>query len=289
MVESRKCGVYIVRFVETEGSSSLSNLMVVDSMNLAFRWKHMGKLDYEYDYIRTIESLAKSYNCGKVIITADLKGSSYRKNLLPTYKDNRKERYANQTEAEKRDSELFFKEYEKTVASLAKKFLVLRYEGVEADDLAAWITQHSEAENIWLISSDRDWDLLVNSKTSRFSYTTRKETSLLNWEEHYDFTPEEYISIKCLTGDTGDNVPGIPGVGPKRAVELVRAYGSALDIHDACPIDSKYKYIKSLNENCGLILINYELMDIVTFHEDAIGKENLDRLRNSYMEYMDEN
>ena len=41
-------------------------------------------------------------------------------------------------------------------------------------------------------------------------------------------TPEEYISMKCLTGDKGDNVAGIPGIGPKRAVSLIRDYGRCM-------------------------------------------------------------
>ena len=52
---------------------------------------------------------------------------------------------------------------------------------------------------------------------SRFSTVTRKETTVDNWDEHYDFPMEDYI-YKCLVGDKGDNVPGVQGVGPKRAV-----------------------------------------------------------------------
>jgi 5'-3' exonuclease len=266
----------------------VENLMVVDAINLAFRWKHMGKFDFEYDYMRTVESLAKSYNCGKVIIASDFKGSSYRKNIYPEYKSNRKDRFADQSEKEKQEIEQFFAEIEKTLASLAKKYLVLRYHGVEADDIAAWITKHAEVENIWLISSDRDWDLLVNEKVSRFSYVTRKETTLLNWEEHYDFSPEQYISVKCLMGDSGDNVQGIPGIGPKKAKQLIDEYGDAINIYNSCPIDSKYKHIQSLNEHSERILLNYELMDLVSFHEDAIGEDNLVKLEESFLEYMNE-
>ena len=57
--------------------------------------------------------------------------------------------------------------------------------------------------------------------------------------------PEQYISLKCLTGDKGDNVPGIPGIGPKRAVQLIRDYGDAMDIYNATPIESRYKYIQA--------------------------------------------
>ena len=130
-------------------------------------------------------------------------------------------------------------------------------------------------EYIWLISSDRDWDLLIQKNVGRFSYVTRKEVTLDNWSEHYECSPEEYISLKCLTGDKGDNVPGIPGIGPKRAVQLIQQYGDAMTIYDATPIDSRYKFIQSLNENAEQILENYELMDLMTYCDDAIGADNI--------------
>ena len=46
---------------------------------------------------------------------------------------------------------------------------------------------------------------------------------------------QKNISLKCLTGDKGDNV-GIPGIGPKRALGLIREYGDAISIYDSCPI-----------------------------------------------------
>jgi len=97
-----------------------------------------------------------------------------------------------------------------------------------------------------------------------------------NWKEHYEVKPEEYISLKCLTGDKGDNVPGIPGIGPKRAVQLIEQYGTAFDIYNVCPIESRYKYIQSLNENAEQLLVNYELMDLMTFCDDAIGQDNIE-------------
>jgi DNA polymerase-1 len=132
-----------------------------------------------------------------------------------------------------------------------------------------------------LISSDRDWDLLIQENVGRFSYVTRKEVTLENWNEHYEVTPEEYISLKCLTGDKGDNVPGIPGIGPKRAVGLIKEYGDALSIYDATPIESRYKYIQALNENSEQILKNYELMDLITYCDDAIGAENISVIRST--------
>ena len=258
--------------------SDTKTTLIVDALNLAFRWKHQGRTDFRYDYQKTVQSLASSYGCNEVIIAADWGSSSYRKELYPDYKQNRKEKFAEQSEEEKIAFEEFFEEFEATLEILAEDYILLRYKGVEADDVAAHLVKHKNAydlENIWLVSSDRDWDLLIQDTVSRFSYVTRKEVTLENWSEHYDVKLEEYISLKCLTGDKGDNVPGIPGIGPKRAQQLIEQYGNAFSIYEATPINSKYKYIQTLNENADQILTNYELMDLVTFCDDAIGKANI--------------
>lgn len=256
-----------------------NSTLVVDALNLAFRWKHQGRSDFRYEYQSTVKSLAKSYDCRNIIITADWGSSTYRKGLSPDYKQNRKDKFAEQSEAERIAFEEFFEEFEAALDVLEEDYPVLRYRGVEADDLAAHLVKHKDKydlEYIWLISSDRDWDLLIQEKVGRFSYVTRKEVRLDNWREHYDIRPEEYISQKCLTGDKGDNVAGIPGIGPKRAVQLIRDYGTAWDIYEAVPIDSKYKYIQALNENAEQLLLNYELMDLMTFCDDAIGQDNIE-------------
>ena len=258
----------------------IGNLLIVDGLNVAFRWKHQNILDFKYDYIRTIESLAKSYKAGTIIVCAD-GGSSYRKEIFPEYKANRKERFADQTEQEAKEFEMFMAEFQDTLTLLKEKYPVFHFRGVEADDIAAYITQSIDYDECWLISSDKDWDLLISDKVSRFSTVTRKETTVHNWDEHYDFEIEDYITFKCLTGDKGDNVPGVPGVGPKRAVQLMEQYGTVFDIYDACPIDGRYKYIQAVNENAEQLLMNVELMDLVTYCEDAIGEENKEVINNT--------
>lgn len=254
------------------------NMMIVDAMNLAFRWKHAGQFNFADDYLATTKSLATSYDAGTIIIAADWGGSTYRKEIYPEYKANRKELIANQTPEEKEQARLFFDEYERTLEKLdtAKDINVLRYQGVEADDIAAYVVSrlHDYGFNqAWLISSDRDWDLLVGTHVSRFSYVTRKESTLDTWD--YPVAPSNYLSYKVLIGDKGDNIPGIPGVGPKRAASLIDQYGDALDIYDACPLPGKAKYIQAVNENKEQILVNYELMDLQSFCQEAIGHENV--------------
>jgi 5'-3' exonuclease len=257
-----------------------NQLMVVDSLNLAFRYKHAKAVDFADSYMATVDSLRKSYKCDKVVIAGDMGSSSYRKAIYPLYKQNRKDKYADQTEQEKAEFEEFFAEVQRILEIYEEdaKYPVFRFPGVEADDIAAYIVLKRKKFSIpfiWLMSSDKDWDLLINDYVSRFSYVTRKEVTSENWNEHYDFSLEEYISIKCLTGDSGDNVPGVPGIGPKKAIQLVQEYGSTFGIIDALPITSRYKYIASLNEfGADNLLLNYKLMDLITFSEEAIGVEN---------------
>jgi len=266
---------------EERTKGSKGKTIVIDALNLAFRWKHQNRTDFRDEYVQTVKSLAQSYNCGNIIITADWGSSSYRKAILPEYKQNRKDKYSTQTEEEKKAFADFFDEYEGTLELLAESYTVLRYQGVEADDLAAHLVKEKDKyglDEIWLVSSDRDWDLLIQEGVSRFSYVTRKEVTIYNWSEHYNVTPEEYISFKCLTGDKGDNVPGITGIGPKRAEQLIGQYGDAMTIYDNVPIAGHYKYITELNQNAEVLLKNYELMDLVTYCDDAIGKDNVSEI-----------
>jgi 5'-3' exonuclease len=274
-----------------QASATNNTLLVVDALNLAFRYKHSGATDFATDYIRTVDSLKKSYKASHVIIACDQGSSSYRKALSPEYKQNRKDKQEQQTDAERAAFELFFEDFLATIATIetTTSYPVLKFQGVEADDIAAYIVSQKSSlstDDIWLISSDRDWDLLVGPGVSRFSYVTRKEVTVDNWNDHYDFNPEDYISIKCLTGDTGDNVAGVPGIGPKRAVALVNEYGSTYDIIASIPIAGKYKYIQELNKCRDTLMLNYQLMDLVTHCREAIGAENLQTIDETLQLYL---
>ena len=274
----------MIKSFKQMNEASAGSLMINDSLNLAFRYKHAKAVDFADDYMNTVKSLKKSYHCDKLIIAGDMGSSSYRKALYPEYKQNRKDKYADQTESEKAEFEVFFAEVQSILERYDNEgdFPVLRFPGVEADDIAAYIVskrKYFKLAQIWLISSDRDWNLLVDEGVSQFSYVTRKEFTVDNWDEHYEFSRDDYISIKCLMGDSGDNVPGVPGVGPKKAASLVEQYGSTYDIIAALPIFSKYKYIDNLNKfGAEALMLNYQLMDLVTFCEDAIGIENCKKI-----------
>lgn len=268
------------------------HVLVIDALNLAFRWKHSGDTDFLDSYRRTVDSLRKSYKCGKVVIACDSGSSSYRKNILPTYKQNRKDKFETQTPEEKEAFEKFFTEFNRVIKKYEEeeRYPVLRFDRCEADDIAAYIVKnrkHWDIQKIVLASSDKDWDLLITPDVMRFSYVTRKEVTWENWNEHYDYDQEHHISIKCLTGDSGDNVPGVQGIGPKKALSVIQAYGSVLEIAASLPVNSKYKYIANLNIfGCDSLVKNYQLMDLLEFCSDALGPDNCDAINNKLKVYI---
>jgi 5'-3' exonuclease len=278
-----------VNILELEDAVSYSepdNLMLVDCLNLAFRFKNNGRKNFASDYIRTVTSLAKSYNAKRVILLTDYKHSSFRKEILPTYKVGRADKRADQTEEEREEFLEFLEELDRALSLLKDSYIVIKFKNVEADDLAAYLVRHLSPHynKTWLISTDKDWDLLLNDKVSRFSYVTRKEYTLDNfYEEHGCDTPQEFVSLKVLQGDSKDSVEGIKGVGVKRAYNLIREYGDAIGLYEALPLDGKSKVVQNINASADLILRNYELLDLVDFCESAIAHpdpENLTKLNN---------
>lgn len=266
-----------MKFMDTSEASSETwcNTLLVDSLNLGFRFKHSNATVFAEKYVDTVRSFAKSYECNRVIITGDW-GSAYRKKVLPSYKANREELRAKQTKEEAQEFIEFLNEYNRALDLLKCSYPVLKFKGVEADDIIAYICSKREEKNlgdIWIISSDGDLDQLLNENVSRFAFSSRKEFTKENWHEHHSYNLEDHLNIKCLMGDKGDNVPGVVGIGPKRAESIIKDYGSVYDIHAQLPIKSNYKYMQALNEFGDKLLTNVELMDLPEYCIEAIGKD----------------
>jgi 5'-3' exonuclease len=263
-----------------EATTDKNNILIVDGFNLAFRYKHANKRNFAAEYVSTVLSFAQSYGAKKIVVLSD-GGSYYREGIYPNYKGSRKALKASQTTEDKEAFALFMEDWHVAFQLCNTIGTTIQYMGVEADDIAAYLTLtdtiRNNFEHIWLLSTDKDWDLLISDKASRFSYRTRKEVTLENWQEHYGYLPEDHISVKVLQGDKGDDVPGVPGIGEKRAATLIKQYGSAYDILSQLPIKDNKVYIQNLNKFGDQIMLNYELMDLETYCEEAIGK-NVDDL-----------
>lgn len=267
-------------------SEKRNNLLVVDSLNLAFRYKWKNENSYAGSYVSTVESLANSYKADKIVILGDW-GSEWRKSFYPDYKANREVLREKQTEKEAEDFKLFLEELNNAYLLLKNNgYPILRVRGVEADDIAAYIVaEHSHKfEHTWLISSDKDWNLLVSDNVSQFSYVNRKETTLDTWTHNCRI--EQYIDLKILQGDSGDNISKPDGLGPKRAEGLLELYDSVFDMD--FPLESNLKYIQNLNEFAkgGGIERNFKLMSLLDFYKDAIGDDILE-IESTLGDYLD--
>ena len=106
--------------------------------------------------------------------------------------------------------------------------------GYEADDILGTIARRAEAEGmiVRIISGDRDLLQLATDKTMvRIPKTKRTGTEIEDYlaadvKERYKVTPEEFIDVKALMGDSSDNIPGVPGIGEKTATSLIVEYHS---------------------------------------------------------------
>ena len=148
-----------------------------------------------------------------------------------------------------------------------------RYElaGWEADDLIGAISQKCEAEG-WdcvVVTGDKDSLQLVSDKThvrhvkSRLGQTETTDYTPEAFREEYGFEPPLMVDLKALMGDASDNIPGVPGVGEKTALELVRRFGAVRDIYsglDALDIRDSVK--KKLREGREKAEMSYLLATI---------------------------
>lgn len=305
------------------------NLLIVDVLNLSFRFKHeryklsnlsmpeWATLDdvielareeledsfFGKEFAETVQSIGRSYKARDILLVADLSGSSFRKALYPEYKGDREAKYANDPLDVKAASKIFMEHYSKLLDYLADSewanMKLVVHKGIEADDIAAYIAEnHSDKyEHTWLCTSDEDWDLLLNDRVSRFNWMTKntwknasktgprpKEVRLDNWSEHYLYEPSQHLAVKVLVGGE-DNIQGVAGIGPKRAIDLVTKYGSIDSILAALPLNGTAQYIKSLNASAGYLVLAKKLMDLRGMNKEIIPQELAQRIDN-LMQYV---
>jgi DNA polymerase-1 len=91
---------------------------------------------------------------------------------------------------------------------------------VEADDTIGYLaTKFQENNDVVIMSSDQDFLQLVNDKITIYSPTKKKFYDSAKILEEYKVTPQNYLQMKILLGDSSDNVPGVPKLGPKKLIK----------------------------------------------------------------------
>ena len=204
--------------------------------------------------IKLLKELAPT----QIVIAFDKSRTTFRMALYPEYKGTR----------DKTPEELIAQIplLKELAAALGIPFLEM--DDYEADDIIGTLaTQAAEqgAETV-VVTGDRDAlqlirpDLTVLLTKKGISDTRRYDTAA--FEEEYGFAPIRLIDMKGLMGDSSDNIPGVPGVGPKTATKLLLAYGTIENVLDHAAEVSGKKLSTSLVEYRDQALLSKQLATI---------------------------
>lgn len=144
--------------------------------------------------------------------------------------------------------------------------------GLEADDILGTLAKKAEAQGmeVVLLSGDRDLlQIASDNITIRIPRTRQGQTVIDDFRtqqvmETYGVTPGQFIDVKALMGDSSDNIPGVPKVGEKTAISLIREYGSVDGVYARLDEIKKPALHKNLAENEDKAYMSLFLVTIKT-------------------------
>ncbi len=216
-----------------------------------------------YGFLTTLQRLTEEERPDALCVTFDVHAPTFRHQADEAYKATRKP-----MPEELRQQVPVLKE-------VLDAMNIPRYEldGWEADDLIGTISRKCEAAG-WecvVVTGDKDSLQLITDRTkvklvsTRMGQTTTKDMTPETFREQYGFDPIHMIDLKALMGDASDNIPGVPGVGEKTAMDLIQKYGSIEAIYEKLPdIDAKPAAVKKLTAGEEAARHSYWLATIVT-------------------------
>lgn len=178
--------------------------------------------------IKVLEDLSPEY----LACSFDLAGPTFRHEAFEEYKGTRV----------KADQELY--DQIPRVKQIVEAFNIPIYEkeGFEADDCLGTIVDRTKREResgdleLYIVSGDKDIYQLINGNV--FVYSLRKGLSQMQVVDHqvindeYNLDPEDFIDLKALAGDASDNIPGVPGIGPKTATLLIQKFDTLVKLYE---------------------------------------------------------
>lgn len=278
-------------------------IMNVDFMGCLHWHYHAKDNQITFRFLKTLREIVQKFQIDRTFLLLE-GGSKYRAKLHPQYKAARKKRREEMSDSDKAEYQRFITEADAFVNDIAPLFALtpLRIWGAEADDLAGYLCNHIDTEEhqIFNLSGDQDWYQLLRKNVVQGSYVEIKNAqrdrqgipntiwlSRSGFVKRYEIQVQDWIWKKCLTGDTGDSVPGFPKLGETTALSLLQQYGSieAIEKNKAeLHVPHMRKEAKeALTNNFDLVYRNYPIMNLNFSPEEEIeifgeaGIEYLDR------------
>ncbi len=208
-----------------------------------------------YGFTRMLMKVIAEKKPDYVAVAFDTKGPTFRHELYPEYKANRP------TMPDELQPQIPY------IKRMVEGFSIPSIErvGVEADDLLGTLARQGEAKGleVVLVTGDKDLLQLVTPKVRVYDTMKEKVFSEAEVQERFGVEPARVIEVMALMGDTSDNVPGIPGVGPKTAVKLIQQYYDVEGVL-AQAGSIKGKMGEKIRENADLARISRKLVTIDT-------------------------
>ena len=216
--------------------------------------------------INMIRALMKSCGHSNIAIVFDAKGKTFRNEIFKEYKAHRPPMPD--------DLRSQIKPIHQIITAMGLPLLVI--EGVEADDVIGTLSLQATDEGINTLISTGDKDLaqLVNQRVTLINTMTNEILDPDGVVKKFGVEPCRIVDYLALMGDKSDNIPGVPGVGPKTALKWLQEYDSMEGIiENAEEIGGKVG--ERLRDNFGLLRLSYELATIKLDVELNISLRNL--------------
>ena len=174
----------------------------------------------------------------------------------------------------------------KLVREATDAFNVCRIEreDFEADDLIATYAREAEraGATVTIVSSDKDLMQLISERISMWDPIKQKPIGAAEVMEKFGVGPEKVVEVQALIGDSVDNVPGVPGIGPKTAAELIGLYGDLESVLKHAPEIKQPKRRQALIDHAEAARMSKKLVQLddrvpLTVALDDLAVKPLDR------------
>ncbi|QHG21559.1 DNA polymerase I [Pseudomonas sp. DTU12.1] len=224
--------------------------------------------------LNMLKSLRKQYPDSPFAVVFDAKGGTFRDDMYAEYKANRP--------SMPDDMRVQIEPLHQSVIALG--FPLLCVEGVEADDVIGTLARSSAAADrpVVISTGDKDMAQLVDGHITLVNTMTGSAMDIDGVKEKFGVAPEQIIDYLALMGDSSDNIPGVPGIGPKTASGLLVGVNGGLkelyeqlDIVPTLPIRGAKTLPAKLEEHKEMAFLSYQLATIKVDVPLDVGLEDL--------------
>jgi DNA polymerase-1 len=211
-----------------------------------------------FGFTNSIIKILKDENPDYIAVVFDTKAPTFRHEIFKEYKSTRAKMPTEMSDQLPRIREV----------AVGMNLPILEVEGFEADDLMGTLAKRAKTEGleVVLVTGDKDFLQLVDEDIKVLNPKRGgEEPELLDKkgvEEKFGVPPEKVIEVLALMGDTSDNVPGIPGIGEKTAVGLIKEFGDVEKVLANADKVKRKNIQKNLKEHPDLARLSKRLVTI---------------------------